>query len=133
VREAIAIPDTPDAAFYTGEVLGRVITYCEQVKTGTKLVAQLQMHRRHKDLIDDWIKQEGCFVRWSSSGDGNYLEAYIFKYEFVAILIEELFFAEAAESAPSALMVWCAGKLFGYADMEIGRFLEEKGYTCRKS
>ena len=54
----------------------------------------------------------------------NYVDIHLFKYPRIPQLLEE----SNEKGAPKgAFDSWVTGKLFGYSDIKIARFLREKG------
>jgi len=125
------VPRDPLEAFRQGEIVGRVATYCEQVSTGTKLIGQLTVRRQDESVVRRTAKSEGCRVRFRRYDDQQRSCATLYYYPFVRTLLRDLEREESRRrgNCPSALHVWTAGKLFGYSDYEVGKFLAAKGYV----
>lgn len=105
-----------------GFVLGQCEIYCEPVRAGAKLAAQTGCPRELERQATAHIARAGlsCIVEpWCET----HVTIWIFKYPFVRKLIEEI----NADAPVTALRVWAMGKLFGYSDVEIGRYLGEHG------
>jgi len=108
-------------------IFGQLITYCEQVLTGTKLVAEIGIDKIYTKFVQETVKKEGCKAVFDFKRSKERTTAYIYKYNFVALLIKELWFKKKEEQ-PSPLEIWASGKLFGYSDHEIALYLWEHGY-----
>ena len=106
-----------------GFVLGQVSVYLEQIRTGTKLAAQLGCSAAHVDEVAKAVGQEDCHsvIEYRSA---DRVAVWIFKEDFVRALIEEL---GQNATPPTAAGVWAMGKLFGYSDAAIGPYLREHG------
>lgn len=107
-------------------IYGQVITYCEQINTGTKLVAHIQFHKSCFELVRDTIKQEQCKAIFEKATEEMRV-ALIYKYGFVKLLIKQSLLLD--KEKPTALDVWVAGQLFGYSNYEIAKYLEKHGYV----
>jgi hypothetical protein len=109
-------------------VTAEIIIYSQQVSAGAKLAAQMMV--RHDYVVDiaEIVHREGCRTAVCPASDG-WDTLSIYKYPFVRLLIEEMQAESLGQERPSLLSVWSTGKLFGYSDYEIARFLEEHGYV----
>lgn len=109
-------------------LFGQVTTYCEQVNTGTKLCAQVMCMDVYLPFIKEIIKQEKCKVFYRNGAKG-FKVIFIYQYDFVKLIIDELLIKKSKNSTPSGFQIWATGKLFGYSDYEISKYLERHGYT----
>jgi hypothetical protein len=115
--------ETATDGYSLGFVLGQVSVYLEQVRSGTKLAAQLGCSRVYIDEIVRAVGADGChFVIENRTADR--VAVWIYKEDFVRTLIAEL---GQNATPPTAAGVWAMGKLFGYADAVIGPYLHEHG------
>ena len=96
-------------------LLGQVTTYCEQVMTGAKLCAQIMFQDKYLSFIKNTAKQEGCKVI-VADGEQSFKIAFIYKYGFVKLIIEELLIKKNDGVTSTAFDIWATGKLFGYSD-----------------
>jgi len=111
-------------AFSQGDTLGRILTYCECVRTETKLLAEALVNRRDIDWVEKLIADEGCLCIIDRAHSEDYVEVHLFKHLWIKQILEE----RKREDAPKiALNNWITGKLFGYSDNAIAEFLREKG------
>ena len=103
----------------------QALVYAQQVATGAKLAASFMVR---PDLVKSAIaiaNGEGCL---SLEEEGcEWVTVWIYKYPFVRLLIEEKRTSNGHDR-PSPLEIWSTGKLFGYSDYEIARYLQEMGY-----
>lgn len=121
---SIKVSTAPMRAFSQGDTLGRILTYCECVNTGTKLLAELLVNRRDIGWVESEIERMGCLCTIDRTHSEDYAEVYLFKYPWVQQLLEE----SNEKGAPrSAFDHWITGKLFGYSDFEIHKFLDKGG------
>jgi len=114
-------------AFQKGYLVGKAEVYCEQVRTGAKLVGAFGFDRRYIGLVKRTVRTEGCKVVIDQSYSPERATAYVYRYAFVRLLIKTLL-SSSGESV-SGTAIWVSGKLFGYSDCEIARYLEDQGYV----
>lgn len=110
-------------------LIGQVYTYCEQVDTGNKLVAELNIKKDQYDEIIYIIASRGLSYKFCYFDQTLRYNVWIYKYPFVAKLIESFLMGESDKATPESQDVWVVGKLFGYSDYEIMRFIEAQGLT----
>ncbi len=103
----------------------QALVYSQQVATGAKLAASLMVRTSAADAVTAIAEAEGCKTLVDTEEDWK--TVWIYKYPFVRLLIDEMRARQSAER-PSPLDVWITGKLFGYSDYEIARFLQDHGY-----
>ena len=108
-----------------GQLASRVTVYCEQVVAGAKLAGSVRVESCHVNYVCKLAQRLGC--RTLVEKDENWAAVWIYKYPFVALLLKE-YQARQAEERPSSLDVWLIGKLCGYSDYEIAKYLEEHEY-----
>ncbi len=109
--------------FSLGFVLGQTNAYLEQVIAGAKLAAQIGCSADHMADVVATIEQEQCFSIVEHRTTDR-VGIWMFKHSFVRELIEAL---KQDATPPTAAEVWAMGKLFGYSDAEIGRYLHAHG------
>jgi len=110
-------------AFSQGDTLGRILTYCECVRTETKLLAEALVNRRDIDWVKRLIANEGCLFIVDYAHSKDYVEVHLFKHSWVRQILEE---RKRKDAPRGALDNWITGKLFGYSDNAIAEFLREK-------
>ena len=103
----------------------QALVYAQQVAAGAKLAACMMVPLGLAGNVTEIAEREGCSIIIVT--DGDWQDVTIYKYPFVRVLIEQMQ-AEPTADRPSLLQVWCAGKLHGYSDFEIAKYLEEQGY-----
>lgn len=98
---------------------GQLMVYCYEISKGTKPVAVLVIKTKYTTEALGYIENEGliCSVRimtkypeWSS--------IYIYKDKYLEEIINN-----APEEPNSVYDHWILGKLFGYSDAEIKKFI----------
>jgi len=115
--------------FQRGYITGVAVTYCEQVKTGAKLIAQLGCSAAFRKLVQDTVTVEECKVRFFDRGCGR-IAALIFEDDMSDFLAQKIM-AEGGGSDPTPLSIWATGKLFGYSDEKVVSYLKGLGYSHR--
>jgi hypothetical protein len=113
-------------------LIGQATIYCEQINTGAKPCAQLMFQTQYLTLIKNTIKKEKCKAIYFDE-DQDFKVVFIYKYEFVKLIIDELLIKKSKKIIPNGFEVWAAGKLFGYSDFEISRYLKKHGYLNKSS
>jgi hypothetical protein len=103
----------------TGFLEGQAVAYCERVNTGCSLATQLVCPAVYRDQILEIIRQEGCKSSTIPHDHGR-VSIWIYREETVKRLIEDL----QASTQTAELRIWCMGKLLGYSDYEVLRFIE---------
>ena len=101
----------------------QAIIYSQQVTAGAKLAASLQIPSDTLPEALEAIEREGCLERHNEVDGWAYV--WIYKYAYVELILDEI---TKRGSPKNAFDNWVNGKLFGYSDYEIGRFIEEGGY-----
>jgi hypothetical protein len=114
----------PMRTFSQGDTLGRVLTYCECVRTGCRLVAELLVNRRDIDWVEALILDEGYLCSVSREHSHDYCHVYIFKNRWVISLLDGL---RERRGRKSFFDQWVNGKLYGYSNREIHAFLDPSG------
>lgn len=107
-------------------ILGQISVYCEQINAGAKLCSQITILNEYLRLAEESIRQEKCKALIFNEGQECSI-VFIYKYDFVEKIIYGLI-ERSKKPTPDAFEVWAAGKLFGYSDYEISRYLGEHGY-----
>lgn len=125
IIDKIKVAHDPMRAFGQGYTLGKVEVYCEQVQAGAKLNASCLVNKRDIDIARRLIADAGLKAIIDEDHSEDFADVDIYKYEFVRALLDGL----NERGAPrSAFDNWVNGKLFGYSDYEIARWLHEHGY-----
>ncbi|MDD5264346.1 MAG: hypothetical protein PHU43_05865 [Candidatus Bipolaricaulis sp.] len=91
------------------------------MKTGAKLVAECLVNKRDIEWVKRLVEDEGCSLEIDNLGDdADFVDVHIVGSELGRQLVCEV----KERGAPKgALDTWINGKLFGYSDAEISRFL----------
>lgn len=108
-----------ERAFGRGLLLGQIVTHCEHVRSGGKLAAQIGCQRDSIQIAIEAIRGEGCSYIIEEGVAADRVAIWIYKHSIAATIIREL----SSKTAPSAADVVITGKLFGYSDHEIERYI----------
>lgn len=107
-----------DTSYYTGQIFGELETYCYMVSRGCKPVAVMSLQNKYIDEAKEIIEtkslkfySEFLYEGWST--------IYIYKHKYLLDIIKS-----SPEKPETAYEHWILGKLFGYSDEEIGKFIE---------
>jgi hypothetical protein len=109
-----------ETGYVEGYLVGKAEVYCEQVRTGAKLVGAFGFNKDHLPLVKKTVKTEGCKLLVDESN--GRATAYVYRYAFARRLIKTML---GYSGKASSAAIWTTGKLFGYSDFEIARYLEE--------
>lgn len=113
--------------FESGFVSGQAAAYCEQVRNGGKLAAQINCDSTYAELVEALAAEEGCRCVIEFLAPGR-VSLWLYRHEFVAGLISHF-----QSTAPSEAGIWSMGKLFGYSDDQIARFIQDTSLTQARS
>lgn len=104
--------------YIEGYLAGQVVAYCEQVNRGSRLAGQINIPDRYLRQLCSLIRREGCKVK-TERINAERVSLWVYRDKCAKRLIDNL------QSAPtSELGIWSMGKLFGYADCEIIKFIK---------
>lgn len=97
---------------------GQAVTYCDAIKFGSRVAAQLACPKEHTTTLTRLIRREGCraVVKRVIAGRAA---IWIYRDEAVKRLIDRL-----DTGQPTALDIWSMGKLFGYADRNVVEYIK---------
>ncbi len=120
-------------AFIQGDLSGAVGVYCEQVATGSKLVGAVSITRNQIRTVKETVKSQQCRVifdfPFSNKNYKNHGTAYIYKHKYVLLLMKKFWFDRKRQKTPPTISgIWVTGKMFGYSDFEIAKYLNKHGY-----
>lgn len=116
--------------FQRGYITGVVATYCEQIRTGVKLIAEIGCDSTFRDLIRETAAAEECKARFFNREYGR-IAAWIFEDDMADFLAQKIIL-EGDGSDPTPLSIWATGKLFGYSDEKVLEFLKTHTSTLGK-
>jgi len=103
--------------------MGRVAIQCELVNKEVRAAAEVTVPNAYKSDIADEISSRGLqFI--SHPYDESHTEFIIYNYDHVPIIVDLIGNLENIQ-----LKHWCWGKLFGYSEGEIGRYLHKCGFV----
>jgi len=96
---------------------GQIVAYCDQVKTGSRVAAQIGIPSDYAPSLRSLVRREGCLVKTKDVTAGR-VSLWIYRHRVVAQLIDHI------DALPSGHVgIWSTGKLFGYSDQAVLRFL----------
>jgi len=110
----------PREAYIEGFLTGQLVAYCEQIRLGSRLAGTINCDRAYVEKLLPIAAQEGCRTEVMAI-DNDRVCLWIYKYEFLRRVIG----AVESKHAESDLGMWAMGKLFGYADSDIAKYINE--------
>lgn len=112
-----------------------ILIQCQNVQCGAKLAAEIHyVYKSNVSLADIFLINETLGL-WTElkylinfhpdkkAKEDGWKSLFIYKYKSVEILINEI---ESIEDKESAIYHFCNGKLFGYNDYEVMKFIEKE-------
>ncbi|HEY5563425.1 MAG TPA: hypothetical protein VIK72_17025 [Clostridiaceae bacterium] len=113
-----------DANYLTGVIFGQLNAFCYVIKTGCKPVAMMPMQDRYLEQVKKTIEGTDGLKFYSEYLCEGWTTVYIYKHEYLL---------EVIKSSPSkpktAYDHWVLGKMFGFSDEEIGKYIEGIGIS----
>lgn len=103
--------------------MSSIMIHIMLVNAGVRPVASVMVRNEHIEEIKKLIKTENLFMVLNPRGE-NHATIYIFKHSYVENVIN---FTLGKPHDRKALMRWIEGKMFGYSDEEIAKYVTE---TC---
>ena len=108
-------------SYIEGFLAGQIVAYCEQIGRGLRLAGQITLPTRYLKKLLLLIAREGYKVK-TERINSERVSLWIYREKGARRLIDIM--QSAPESEPvTELGIWSMGKLFGYADREILRFI----------
>lgn len=105
--------------YVEGFIAGQAVAYCERVRTGMSLAAQLECPMAYREMVQNLAAEEGCKVL-DDSGAHTQASLWIYRDELVPRLIAEM----KSAHAPSEFAMWSMGRLLGYANHDVAGFID---------
>jgi len=107
-------------------LLAEIHILCQNVSKGAKLLADKFFQKKddsdYVKIIDAVTKWDGLKCLISHSDDSKWVTIYIYKYDLVKELIDEI------DLLPDGkLKHFINGKMYGYSDNEIMNFIDSEG------
>ena len=109
-----------DSSYYTGLIFGELNSYCYMVNRGCKSIATMGLQDRHiadaKQIIENEklkFYSEFLYEGWTT--------IYIYKHDYLLEVIKN-----SPDEPKTVYEHWVLGKMFGYSDEEIGKFIVGK-------
>jgi len=109
-----------DASNYTGTIFGELTAYLYMVKTGCIPVAVMSLQDRHLTEAKEITKKNNLEFHSTFLYDG-WSTIYIYKHDYLLEIIKS-----SPEKPNTPYDHWIFGKMFGYSDEEIGKFIESQ-------
>lgn len=104
--------------YVEGFLAGQTVAYCEAIKFGLRVAGQIACPSMYARTLLRLISSEGCRFVIQPIGSAR-ISIWIYRDETVKRLITDL------QSCPASVgTVWGMGKLFGYADREVVRYVQ---------
>ena len=100
-------------------MMNSIMTHAMLINAGVRPVALVMVRNEHIEESKKLIKTENLFMVLNPRGE-NHTAIYIFKYFCIENVIN---FTLGKNYDRKALMQWIEGKMFGYSDEGINRFI----------
>lgn len=112
-----------DSPFITGSIEGALMTYCYQVKCGSKPIALTQIKDKYVDIVCEYISKTYKLKTYIQDvvGYPEWKTIFIYKHEYLIDIIKRL-----PEHPQTAYEHWVIGKACGYSDESIGEYIKSK-------
>lgn len=106
--------------YIEGFLAGQAVAYCELIRNGVRLAGEITCPSFHIDALVSLIAQEGLkFAVEQTNPRLHRATIWIYRDDIIKRIIDYL-----RSSRRSELSVWGMGKIFGYADCEIIKFIK---------
>lgn len=99
--------------------IGSIMTHIMLVNAGVRPIALIMVRNEHIEECKKRIKTKNLFAVLNPRGE-NHTAIYIFKHPCVESVIN---FTLGKPHNKTILMQWIEGKMFGYSDEEIEKFI----------
>jgi len=110
-----------DINYLTGLIFGELNAYCYMVNKGCKPVAIMSLQNRYVDKAKEKVEKTDGLKFYSEYLCEGWTTIYIYKHDYLL---------EVIKSSPSepktAYDHWVLGKMFGFSDEEIGKYIESE-------
>lgn len=103
--------------------IGRIDGYAQMITNGVRDCAHMVIHKNHIDAIIESMKNERLYIKIFPLKELHH-EIFLYRYKHLGKIIEYLQI-ENGEKQSAEFQHWCWGKLFGYSEKEIGKFLSK--------
>jgi hypothetical protein len=111
---------TSSSSSIQGFLDGQATAYCEQVRLGSRLAGAINCDEEHAERLHRLVVTEECRAKVIPAELGR-VSLWIYRYGFVGNIIDCL--SADPQDGPDVFTVWATGKLFGYADNEIAKYI----------
>jgi len=113
----------PEIRLFEYYDMGRIAVQTTLVKRGARPAADIVVLKENAAAIQKAIAEEGLHYISEACGE-THIEFTVFKHPHLAEIIRAI-----SKQSDGLLKHWCWGKLFGYSEREIGRYLSENGFV----
>jgi hypothetical protein len=109
--------------FLTGIIEGEFMTYCYQVKCGSKPIAFTTLKTKYIDLAVSYVKEKYSLNTYIEEIENcpEWKIIYIYKHDYLIEIIKYL-----PKNPQTSYDHWIIGKACGYSDDAIGEFLSKR-------
>lgn len=102
-------------------IAGELFTYCYVVKTGSKSVAMMPIQNKYLEEAKITVGNIDGLKFYSEFLYEGWTTIYIYKHDYLLEVIKN-----SPDEPKTVYEHWVLGKMFGYSDEEIGKFIESK-------
>jgi len=114
---------TSGSRYIRGFLDGQATAYCEQVRLGSRLAGAINCPQEYAEDLRGLVLREQCLAKVTLDGSGR-ASVWIYRYSFLEHVIDRIERPAGGRELPDAFAIWASGKLFGYSDHEIARYIE---------
>ena len=108
-----------DTNYLTGVIFGQLNAFCYMVEKGCKPVAMMPLQNRYVDSARAAVGKIDSLKLYSEFLYEGWTTIYIYKHEYLLEIIKE-----SPDEPKTAYDHWVLGKMFGFSDEEIGKYIE---------
>ena len=98
--------------------IGALDTHVALVLKGVRPAAKLTILNEQLEEVEKTVAHDGLHM-YAIPHDPHRTQVFIFRHPYLAAIIKSVI----GQEKDKVFRAWCFGKLFGYSDEEIGRFL----------
>ncbi|HEY8803994.1 MAG TPA: hypothetical protein VIM42_02610 [Clostridium sp.] len=108
-----------NADYLTGVIFGQLNAFCYMVEKGCKPVAMMSLQNRYIDKAKEIVKEIDNLKFYSEYLCEGWATIYIYKHDYLLEVIKN-----SPKDHVTVYDHWVLGKMFGFSDDEIGKFVE---------
>jgi hypothetical protein len=102
-------------------IAGELFILAYSVKTGCKPVAMMPIQNRYVDEIKDYVQTVDGIKFYSEPLSEGWTTIYLYKHDYMLEVIKR-----SPDNPHTPFDHWVLGKMFGYSDEEIGKYIQSK-------